>query len=64
LKNKNCSTNCSKIIKRRLKDLFKQLDELLQTIDKNDIKSKIDELKLSEKDIEKELDRTLNYLNN
>jgi len=49
-----------KLLNDDLKNLFKQLDELLQNIDKNEIKSKIDELKLSEKDIEKELDRTLN----
>lgn len=42
-----------------MKKLFEELNKLLDKMDKNQVQEKLEELKLSNKDIEKELDRNL-----
>ncbi len=42
-----------------MKKLFDELNKMLDKLDKNQVQEKLDELKLSNKDIEKELDRNL-----
>ena len=42
-----------------MKKLFDELNKLLEKLDKNQVQEKLEELKLSNKDIEKELDRNL-----
>lgn len=42
-----------------MKKLFEELNKMMEKLDKNQIQEKLDELKLSNKDIEKELDRNL-----
>ncbi|MCE3229476.1 MAG: hypothetical protein K0S32_4027 [Bacteroidetes bacterium] len=42
-----------------MKKLFDELNKMLDKLDKNDVQQKLEELKLSNKDIEKELDRNL-----
>ena len=42
-----------------MKKLFDELNKLLEKLDKNQVQEKLDELKVATKDIEKELDRTL-----
>ncbi len=42
-----------------MKKLFDELNKMLEKLDKNQVQEKLDELKLSNKDIEKELDRNL-----
>jgi hypothetical protein len=47
------------IMTPEMKKLFDELDKLLDKLDKNKVQEKLEELKLSNKDMEKELDRTL-----
>jgi len=42
-----------------MKKLFDELNKMLEKLDKNQVQEKLEELKLSNKDIEKELDRNL-----
>jgi hypothetical protein len=42
-----------------MKKLFDELNKMLDKLDKNQVQEKLDELKLTNKDIEKELDRNL-----
>jgi hypothetical protein len=42
-----------------MKKLFEELNKMLEKLDKNQIQEKLDELKLTNKDIEKELERNL-----
>lgn len=42
-----------------MKKLFDELNKMLDKLDKNEVQQKLDEMKLSNKDIEKELDRNL-----
>jgi hypothetical protein len=42
-----------------MKKLFDELNKLLEKLDKNQVQEKLEELKLTNKDIEKELDRNL-----
>ncbi|MBL7932225.1 MAG: DUF4175 family protein [Bacteroidia bacterium] len=42
-----------------MKKLFEELNKMMEKLDKNQVQEKLDELKLSNKDIEKELDRNL-----
>ncbi len=42
-----------------MKKLFDELNKMLEKLDKNEIQQKLEELKLDNKDIEKELDRNL-----
>ncbi len=42
-----------------MKKLFDELNRMLEKLDKNQVQEKLEELKLSNKDIEKELDRNL-----
>ncbi|MBA3681960.1 MAG: hypothetical protein H0W73_12485, partial [Bacteroidetes bacterium] len=42
-----------------MKKLFDELNKMLEKLDKNEVQQKLEELKLSNKDIEKELDRNL-----
>ena len=50
------------IMPEEMKDLYKELRELKDKLDKNQLQQKIQELKLSNEDIEKELDRNLEIL--
>ena len=45
-----------------MKELFKELENSLEEIDKKELQEKINQLKLSNEDIEKELDRNLELL--
>lgn len=47
------------IMTPEMKKLFDELNKLLDKLDKNQVQEKLDELKLTNKDMEKELDRTL-----
>ena len=47
------------IMTPEMKKLFDELNQLLNKLDKNKVQEKLEELKLSNKDMEKELDRTL-----
>ena len=47
------------IMTPEMKKLFDELNKMLDKLDKNQVQQKLEELKLSNKDIEKELDRTL-----
>lgn len=47
------------IMSPEMKKLFDELNKLLDKLDKNQVQQKLEELKLSNKDMEKELDRTL-----
>ena len=47
------------IMSPEMKKLFDELNKLLDKLDKNQVQEKLEELKLSNKDIEKELDRTI-----
>jgi hypothetical protein len=47
------------IMTPEMKKLFDELNKMLDKLDKNQVQQKLDELKLSNKDMEKELDRTL-----
>jgi hypothetical protein len=51
------------IMTPEMKKLFDELNKLLDKLDKNQVQQKLDELKLSNKDMEKELDRTLEAFN-
>ncbi len=42
-----------------MKKLFDELNKMLERLDKNEVQQKLEEMKLSNKDIEKELDRNL-----
>ncbi|MBA3664943.1 MAG: DUF4175 domain-containing protein [Bacteroidetes bacterium] len=42
-----------------MKKLFDELNKMLDKLDKNEVQQKLDEMKLSNKDLEKELDRNL-----
>jgi hypothetical protein len=48
-----------KVMTPELKKLFDELNKMLEKLDKNEVQQKLEELKLSNKDIEKELDRNL-----
>ena len=50
------------IMSQEMKDLFKELNELKDELDKNELQKKIQELQLSNEDLEKELDRNLEIL--
>jgi hypothetical protein len=47
------------IMTPEMKKLFDELNKLLDKLDKNQVQQKLEELKMSNKDMEKELDRTL-----
>ncbi len=47
------------IMTPEMKKLFDELNKMLDKLDKNQVQEKLDQLKLSNKDMEKELDRTL-----
>ncbi len=47
------------IMTPEMKKLFDELNKMLDKLDKNQVQEKLEELKLSNKDMEKELDRTL-----
>ena len=47
------------IMTPEMKKLFDELNKLLDKLDKNQVQEKLEQLKLSNKDMEKELDRTL-----
>lgn len=47
------------IMTPEMKKLFDDLNKLMEKLDKNQVQQKLEELKLSNKDMEKELDRTL-----
>ena len=47
---------------QELKDLFKELNDLKDKLNKDELQKKIQELQLSNKDLEKELDRNLEIL--
>jgi hypothetical protein len=47
------------IMTPEMKKLFDDLNKMLDKLDKNQVQQKLEELKLSNKDMEKELDRTL-----
>jgi len=47
------------IMSPEMKKLFDELNKLLDKLDKNQVQQKLEELKMSNKDMEKELDRTL-----
>jgi hypothetical protein len=47
------------IMTPEMKKLFDELNKLMDKLDKNQVQQKLEELKLSNKDMEKELDRTL-----
>ncbi len=47
------------IMTPEMKKLFDELNKLLDKLDKNQVQQKLEELKLNNKDVEKELDRTL-----
>lgn len=47
------------IMSPEMKKLFDELNKLMDKMDKNQVQQKLEELKLSNKDMEKELDRTL-----
>ena len=51
-----------KIIPDEMKNLFKELEDSMEEIDKKDLQEKIEQLKLSNEDVEKELDRNLELL--
>jgi len=44
---------------RRMKKLFDELNKMMDKLDRNQVQEKLEELKLTNKDIEKELDRNL-----
>lgn len=47
------------IMSPEMKKLFDELNKLMDKLDKNQVQQKLEELKLTNKDMEKELDRTL-----
>ena len=47
------------IMSPEMKKLFDELNRLMDKLDKNQVQQKLEELKMSNKDMEKELDRTL-----
>ncbi len=47
------------IMTPEMKKMFEELQKLMQQLDKNQVQQKLEELKLNNKDIEKELDRAL-----
>ncbi|MBS1652786.1 MAG: hypothetical protein JSU07_12325 [Bacteroidetes bacterium] len=47
------------IMTPEMKKMFDELNKLMERLDKNEIQQKLEDLKLSNKDIEKELDRNL-----
>ncbi len=49
----------NKLMTDDMKDMFKQMQEMLDKLDKNKVNDMLDKMKLSNKDIEKELDRNL-----
>ena len=50
------------IMSQELKNLFKELNDLKDKLNKDELQKKIQELQLSNKDLEKELDRNLEIL--
>ena len=51
-----------KIMPEEMKNLFKELENSMDEINKKDLQEKIEQLKLSNEDIEKEIDRNLELL--
>ncbi len=49
----------NKLMSDEMKDLFKQMQEMLDKLDKNKVNDMLDKIKMSNKDLEKELDRNL-----
>jgi len=49
----------NKVMTDEMKDMFKQMQDMLDKLDKNKVNEMLDKMKLSNKDIEKELDRNL-----
>ncbi|HNW89598.1 MAG TPA: hypothetical protein PKN48_08030 [Bacteroidales bacterium] len=49
----------NKIMTDEMKELFKQLQEMLDKLDKTKVNEMLDKIKMSNKDLEKELDRNL-----
>ncbi len=47
------------IMNDEMKDLFKEMEELLNNMDQENLKEQLDDIKLSEEEMEKELDRML-----
>jgi hypothetical protein len=47
------------IMTPEMKKLFEELSKMMEKLDKNEVQQKLDELKLTNKDLEKELDRNL-----
>ena len=47
------------IMTDEMKELFEELEKLLEQLDKNQVQEKLEEMSLDSKDMEKELDRTL-----
>jgi hypothetical protein len=50
------------IIPEEMKEMFRELERMLENIDKQKLQEKLDQLKLGNKNIEKELDRSLEFL--
>ena len=48
-----------KVMTDEMKELFKKMEELMDKIDKNKLQEMMDKMKMDSKDIEKELDRSL-----
>ncbi len=47
------------VLSDEMKELYRQMQEMLDKLDKEDLLDKVEEMKLSQEDIEKELDRSL-----
>ena len=58
-KQKQLEQSFENIMTPEMKKLFDELNKLLDKLDKNQVQEKLEQLKLSNKDMEKELDRTL-----
>ena len=52
----------NEILPQEMKDLYEELNELKDQLNKDDLQQKIKDLQLSNEDIEKELDRNLEIL--
>lgn len=49
----------NEIMNEEMKELFKELEEMMDKLDKKELQEKLEEVDLTDKDIEKELDRAL-----
>ena len=47
------------VLSEEMKELYRQVQELMEKMDKDALQQKVDEMKLSQEDIEKELDRAM-----